>query len=278
MPHNVTVLLAIGALLGAAFPSSRGLAQTPRIADDTKLPQFETASVKANKSATGSTVAIQGSSVRLIGVTARQIVIRAYGVESYDIVAAPEWLAADRFDVVARTPGTPATMPQVNAMLRALLADRFHLAAHVDRREREVYFLVTVRDDGTLGPSIKESRDDDCGGGPTLGAQQRSAAGRCRLLVAAGAIEATGQPVQALASTLGSIVGRPVIDMSGVSGRYDFKLTFAPERGSAGPDAPAADAPSIFTAVREQLGLKLDVHRGPADVLVIERIDRPDPD
>jgi uncharacterized protein (TIGR03435 family) len=258
------------ALALALLAGITGAAQS----DDATLPRFEAASVKPNRAATGSTVAIQGTSVRLIGVMARQLLVRAYGVEAFDIAGAPDWIGSDRFDVVATTT-TPAAMPEVNRMVRALLVDRFHLAVHVEKRDRESYDLVVARRDGKPGPALKPSTDAACGSGPTLG-PQRSAGGRCRLLVTAGGIQATGQPLDALAATLASIIGRPVIDASDLPGLYDFELTFRPERG--GTASPGDDAPSIFTALQEQLGLKLDVRRSAGDVLVIDHIERPEAD
>jgi len=271
---------AIRAVLATATLVIGIVTMTVAQTDRASAPRFDTASVKPNTSATGSTVAIQGSGVRLIGVTARQLLVRAYSVESFDIIGGAGWIASDRFDVIAKTPAE-AKLPQVNAMLRGLLVDRFHLVARSEKRERRVYFLVTARDDGKLGPSIKASTDEECGRPPTLGPAHGSS-GRCRLLIAAGAIEASGQPLQALATTLASIVGRPVVDMTFTPGRYDFKLTFTPEPGRGGlaaaDTAPTAPDASIFTAVQEQLGLKLEPHSGPADVLVIDHIERPDPD
>ena len=159
-------------------------------------------------------------------------------------------------------------------MLRTLLADRFAMRAHVEHRDSPVFFLVTVRDDGRLRPGIKETPDPSCGlpSQPSSTSETRSG-DRCRLRIGFGSIEATGQSLFTLASRLATIVGRPVIDRTGATGRYDFTLNFAPDR-----DAGASDAPSIYTALGEQLGLRLESRREPVDIVIIDALQRPSGD
>jgi bla regulator protein blaR1 len=249
-------------------------------------PTFEAASVKPNRSATSMSIGIQGGRVRFIGITARQLLVRAYGVQPFEIVGGPDWLATDRFDVIAKAPEN-ATVAEINLMLRALLAERFKLVARVEKRESPVFFLVIGRDDGRLGPAIKPAADTDCGGPPTTGdarSNQSPASDRCRMLIGVGVLEATAQPLRTLAAALTNIVGRSVVDTTDLAGRYDFKLTFTPETrlgALGGPEAQpqsVPDAPSIFTALQEQLGLKLERQRGPVDVVVIDGIQQPSAD
>jgi uncharacterized protein (TIGR03435 family) len=238
------------------------------------LPAFEAASVKPNPSATGVNIGIQNGRMRFTGVTVRQLLVRAYGVQPFEIIGGPGWLSSDRFDLVAKAPER-ATLAEINLMIRALLVDRFGLSARVEQRESPVFMLVVNRDDGKLGPAIAPAAGADC---------QSPGDERCRMLVGFGVLEGTGQPMRLLASTLTNIVGRPVVDMTFLEGRYDFKVTFTPDNGrGAGrepepPSQPVPDAPSIFTALQEQLGLKLDRERGPVDVVVIDSIRRPSPD
>jgi uncharacterized protein (TIGR03435 family) len=166
------------------------------------------------------------------------------------------------------------------------LAERFSLIARVEKRESPVFFLVTGRDDGRLGPAITPTADADCGRPSTAGDARRdqsAASNGCQMLVGAGILEATGQPMRTLAASLTNIVGRPVVDMTDLAGAYDYTLTFTPDtrpaarRGSEPPES-APDAPSIFTALQEQLGLRLERQRGLVDVVIIDRIQQPSAD
>jgi uncharacterized protein (TIGR03435 family) len=171
----------------------------------------------------------------------------------------------------------------MEAMLRAMLADRFKLAVHYEIQERPVYALVLARADGRLGPNIKKS-ELDCdaiqaarragskepppatsNGAPACGMSMRGGVG---LEVLMGA-----RPLSALASSFGSgTTGRVVIDKTGLSGLYDMTLNYVSQPK---PDAPPGTPPDVFTAVQEQLGLKLESDRAPLKILVIDRIERP---
>jgi uncharacterized protein (TIGR03435 family) len=227
------------------------------------------------------TVSISFDSVRLTGVTAQQLIVRAYGVQPFEIVGGPDWLSRERFDVIAKAPAT-SSLAEMNLMLRALLAERFKLAAHVEKRESPVFFLVTAREDGKPGPGLNPAANAGCG-------RRESPAtirppDQCRMVIGVGMIEGTGQPLYSLTAALEKIVGRPVVDMTLLTGTFDFKLMFAADEGRStvvepGIDSPTRrDAPSVFTAVQEQLGLKLQSTPGLTDVLVIDSLERPTPD
>ena len=273
MAVGVLSWVVLSCVVAAAPPSQR----------DVDQPTFEAVSVKPNNSATGFNMSIQPGRVRFIGITARQLLVRAYGVEPFDIVGEQPWTSSERFDVIA-TASTDATVPEINRMLRAFLAERFHVVGHVEKRESPVYFLVVSRGDGRLGPSLKPAADAACdGAAPGDSGTSASSNQMCRLLLASGVIEATGQPIRALGTALGSILERPVVDMTALFGRYDFKLTFTPERASPpglreSRDQAIGNAPSILTALQEQLGLELQPRREPVDTLIIDRIERPAPD
>jgi uncharacterized protein (TIGR03435 family) len=187
----------------------------------------------------------------------------------------------------------------MNLMLRSLLADRFKLVAHTEQRELPIYTLVKAREDGKLGSALKPAAVD-CGpggrgrGGPPPpppggpGAAPPLGAG-CRAMMAPGRLTAGGQPIEQLARMLAPQLGRPVYDKTGLNGAYDFELVFMPEGGRGmpiGPPPPGApplppidpDAPSLFTAIQEQLGLKLEAGRGPVDVIVIDSVQPPTED
>jgi uncharacterized protein (TIGR03435 family) len=224
---------------------------------------FEVASVKVNtsKEPVSRLTAPPGTGrFDATNVSGRLLILNAYGLRDFQRAGAPSWIERERFDVAGRAAAT-ATRDEISAMVRTLLAERFRLRAHHETRELPVYALVAVAPDKRLGPALTVST------APT------------RTRISPTTITATSMTMARLAVTLSGIVGRVVTDDTGLPGTYDLDIAFAPE----GPLPPAAvpadpDAPSIFTVLREQLGLRLDGRRGPVDVLVIDGIERPTPD
>jgi uncharacterized protein (TIGR03435 family) len=144
-------------------------------------------------------------------------------------------------------------------MLRNLFADRFKLIAHRELRETPVYALVKARADGGLGPRMRRSTVD-------------CEAVRCRISTNSGRIVKTGTTISELMRRLSPTVGRPLVDHTSLTGAFDLELQWSPDR------ADVAAGPSVFTALEEQLGLKLDARRAPVEVFVIDRLERPAPD
>lgn len=233
---------------------------------------FDVASVKANKTgATQVTISWQGG-VTIINVPLRAIVQLAYNINTPSrIVGHPDWTNVERFDIQARPPEGMTAVEQMRPMLRALLEDRFKLIAKIEKRELQSYALVKARTDGPLGPNLKPSTavcKGPRGEASPLAIQCGVQGG------ATGAAKLVGVPMGQLAPLISLIVGRPVVDRTGLAGNYDLELRFS---GDQIPGAASTDpaAPSIFTALQEQLGLKLDAEREVVEVLVIDRIDRP---
>jgi len=229
----------------------------------------------------------------------------------YQMIGAPGWVDTDRYTIMAKAPeGTPQAA--MTTMMVNLLKDRFKLATHLETREQPIFNLVLARTDGRLGPNIKVT-PADCQAtiAERNAAAQAAAAGRgapppfpplpdpnsstvpCgfgRLLT--GNVAVSGRTIAQFVTTVSDFVGRPVIDRTGLTGLYDFTLKFAPEGRNAGPlgqtlallgaqgQAPPVDpdAPSLSTALQEQLGLKLESARGPVEVVVIDRLEKPTPD
>jgi uncharacterized protein (TIGR03435 family) len=226
--------------------------------------------------------------------TARNIPLRllirtAYQVQDDQIVDGPAWLSSDRFDVIA-TPEDGAASPDFASMLKALLADRFKLVVHRDTRELPVYELQLVRTDGVLGSRLRRS---DClpdisrrpvatpGGPPPCGSISNGL----------GRLTLSATPIPVMAQFLSPVVNRVVVDRTALSGYFDVDLTWTPDRlpprpPGAPPDQPIQingyeidpNGPSIFTAVREQLGLKLEAGRASVEVLAIDHVEHPLPD
>jgi uncharacterized protein (TIGR03435 family) len=223
----------------------------------------------------------------------------AYQLQQFQIQGAPAWLRSDRFDIVARVDGDPPPPPigstqpdHVMLALQTLLADRFKLSVHWETQDLPIYALVRARADGKLGPNIRPA-SVDC----TAAAAASAAAAKegrtlnpntsdrvsCGMRNSNGRIMFGGYPMSFFATGLSNEVARSVVDRTGLAGNWDFELTYTRDRVRR-PDVDAApalagpDGASIFTALQEQLGLKLDSTKGPVRVLVIDRIEQPTPD
>jgi uncharacterized protein (TIGR03435 family) len=221
----------------------------------------------------------------LIGIAHSRFVF-----DNFETIGVPAWVDRERFDVIAQTAaGTaaPGLSSEITAMLRAMLADRFKLITHWEQRERAVYALVVARPGARLGQGLHRV-DVGCEGtqamtGGGRGSMRPGRGPNCTFGGGPGNVQANAVTLQAFGSMIGaSELRRPVIDRTGLSGNFDIDLRYRPDLGTrpdGPPQAPAdPDAPSIFTAVDEQLGLKLVSDRDPVDVLVIDRLERPTPD
>jgi len=279
-----------------ALSVSRPHAQAPAQAPvPNAVLTYEAASVKPNKSG------VQGSSIRRFpggrlqatNMPLRALITFAYQLQPFQLVEDPGWIRNDTFDIVAKMEGDPPPVmpgsgpdPHMVAM-RTLLAERFKLAVHRETRQMDIYELVLARPDGKLGPALKPTTQDCAAmmaaarGGPPPGpAPGPNSPVVCGIRGLPGRLVAGAMPMALLASNLSGQVQRIVVDRTGLSGGWDFEITFAPERPlnpPPGVEFPAADpnAPSLFTAMQEQLGLKLQSAKGPVDVLVVERVEQP---
>ena len=218
--------------------------------DATLLPRFEVASIKLNPSNdTGSQNDLSGRNVVFRNYVLRGILQTAFGVNQLTLEA-PDWLGDERFDITARVSDAKASMAERRQMLQGLLIDRFGLVVHHETKMRAGFALVTTKN----GPKIEPVPDSG-------GHDNDSRPGRMQRL---------RTTIADFASAVSFILRQPVVDETHMEGRYNVVLTYAPDRG---PDVPPAadDGPSIFTAITEQLGLKLEPRKVPVDVLVVDR-------
>jgi uncharacterized protein (TIGR03435 family) len=240
----------------------------------------EVASVKPNRSgAPALGIDVAGNRFTATNVPAQLIVRLAYAVPDHRIVDAPEWLRTERFDVVA-TAARTTSIAERNALLRSLLEERFKLVAHMEQRDLPIYALVRARPAASVGPGLRPAAAADCAGLMAARAKGQPLPPSNRILCGSslrpGGVSVGGMTMAEIAGeVLSPQVERVVVDRTGLTGAYDFDLDFV-RTASADPSAPGAA--SIFTAVVEQLGLRLEPARGPVDVLRIESIERPSPD
>jgi len=240
-------------------------------------PAFEVASIRKNAAA-NSRVFMDGSGGRytVTNATLRMLILNAYEILDAQLVGGPRWIESDRFDINASRGGAPFS--QVPAMMRTLLTERFNLKVHHERRDMPMYTLVLARSDGALGAAISPARCDDrteVKGFPAPGDRVLP----CNVqFVGPGRLRAGGIQMRRLAGILTPMVGRIVIDKTGLTGPYDFEMSWTPDQPRPATDgAPAPDpgGGSLFTALQEQLGLKLTGGRGLVDVLVIDSVSQP---
>ena len=247
---------------------------------------FEVASVKPNKSGvTSVSMRMQpGGRLNLLNVTVLDVIRFAYAVQPFQIEGGPSWLSSERFDVLAKVEGEIPPLPPgqtgpVQLMTQNLLAERFRLKVHRQTKDAPAYALVHARDDRKLGTHIAPSNVDCVAvlkammaggrGGPPAG----PGGPQCRLSTAGpGSVRGTDVSIGQLAQLLSVQLQRQVVDRTGLTGVFSFELSFAADQVND------PDRPSIFTALQEQLGLKLESQRAPLEMLVIDSIEPPTPD
>jgi uncharacterized protein (TIGR03435 family) len=226
-------------------------------------PAFDVVSLRQNNSGDRArSFRIEpGGTLQATNVTVRHLMWNAYGVQDFQIVGGPSWIGTARYDVVAKAEGNPGRA-QLRAMLRTFLEQRFKLRTTSTRRELPIYALVVTPEAATrLRPA-----EGACAGsaGPESG---------CGAMMGASTLKSPGLSMPRLAGELTGVLGVRVEDRTGLSGNFDIELEWAPDTTT---DAAAADGrASIFTAVQEQLGLRLNAARGPVDVVVVEAVERP---
>ncbi len=226
--------------------------------------KFDVASIKPN-AANDDRIMIRmmpGGRFVATGITVKELIAQAYNVRPFQVQGGPGWMDSERFDINAKGEGLPDRVPPdvLRPMLQALLQDRFGLKTREESKEMPGFALVV----GKNGTKLK----------PVEGEAQR------QMRMGRGQINAKGMPMAMLAQQLGQMLGRTVVDKTELKGGYDIELNFTPEPGAGhgGPDALAAtdnSGPTIYTALQEQLGLKLESQKTATKMLIIEKVDKP---
>jgi uncharacterized protein (TIGR03435 family) len=233
-------------------------------------PVFEVATIKpSDPNRPGKLFSIRGSEVLTVNTTVNDLIVFAYGVHVRQIIGAPGWVSSDKFDITGKPEG--GALPNLNQfkiMIQKLLTDRFGLVFHHEKRELTVYALTV----GKNGPKLTKS--ESTGTVPAL------------LFRGLGNLPARNATMEEFAGVMqGAVLDRPVVDQTGLRGRFDFQLQWTPDetqfealRGPGPLPTPPEGAethPDLFTAIQQQLGLKLESTKAPADVLVIDKVDKP---
>ena len=268
------MLLTAFGIAAVAGPIVIGLVNAPssRAQEQPKPPaaggptEFEVASIKpGDPAARGMRVRIApGGRYTAENVTAKLLIQQAFNIKEFQISGGPGWIDSERYVIEAKAEGATGRVDALRPMLQKLLADRFQFVFHRETKEGQVYALVV----GKNGPKLKEAA---------------AASPGPQISIRPGAISGQGMGMDMLVNQLAQRLGRNVIDKTGLTGKYDINLEWTPEAAQLrspgeGPEAsapPDQSGPSIFTAVQEQLGLRLESTKGPVEVIVIDRIEKP---
>lgn len=231
---------------------------------------FEVATIKPSvPNAPGKLFTVKGRDVMTINTTLADLMTMAYDVHLNQISGGPSWMENDKFDITGRpvAEGVP-NVDQLRGLLRSLLADRFRLTVHTDKKEMAAYVLTVGNSGHKMTPNTANPT-----GLPGLGFKQ---------LGVLGVVNANMGHFAGLLQS--SVLDRPVVDRTGLQGRFDFTLTWTPDDSqfrSFGPRPPAPATPDVnappglFTAIQEQIGLRLERTNAPVDVIVVDRVERP---
>jgi len=233
-----------------------------------------------------------GGRLTVRGTTLRQLVVGAYAKYSFEnVVGGPAWISSTRFDIdaVLANPKMGETDEQRRQALRTLLEDRFRLSMRHEFRDAPVYVLVKARKDGHLGPGLRVSRLSCADRSRTSATVEfarpstppkSNTSPACGFSGSPGFLSAGDAPIEVLRAVLASNADRPIVDRTALTGKYDILLTYSPAQGfqpTADVAASGQDGPLVFTAIQEQLGLRLEPTHAPVDFFVITQAEEPMP-
>ena len=235
-----------------------GLVALVSVALRAQAPAFEVVSVKINRGTSRSSGIgpRPGGGIAATNTTVRSLILWAWELNALELVGGPDWTDQVRYDILATAVGAP-DLATTRVMARAMLEERFKLVLRQEKMARPVYTLVAA-DEGRLGPKLRRSTAD-------------CEKAFCGSLVDDGVVKSTGISIEDFAETVAGIAGRVIVDRTGLTGLFDLELSFDPGPGRAA----RPELPSFFTAVKEQLGLRLDADTAPIDVFVIADVERP---
>jgi uncharacterized protein (TIGR03435 family) len=219
--------------------------------------QFETAVIRPTLAAANAGTSFnlfEGGRLRIVNEPVKLLIRIAFQIQNAQIAGGPDWLESAHYDIEAKTGFPEKIKPdRLRPLMQSLLAECFNLKFHRETRELTVYALVAAKD----GPKLKSPAEGESASMNTTGGPKASH------------VTATATSMESLAGYIGNRLGRIVLDKTGLSGSFDFKLDWSPD------EAPDSSSPSLVTALREQLGLRLESQKSPVEILVVDSIDKP---
>ena len=283
-----SLALAVALAAFTAHGAAQSQSSPAQASASTGRLTFEVASIKRNVSGDpNASIRVQpGGQIVVTNNSLYNLIRNAYGTQRFEMIPGPKlpsWIDSDKWDILAKPPaGAPEVQEQMQLRLRSLLEDRFKVVARREMREMPIYELVVARADGQLGPQIKRSGDECAAMGRAREAGVQPPplppGGFCGTRSNNGTVSMKGVPLSNFVRNLGGMTGRFVIDKTGLTGPYDLDLQWTPDAPSAGGQPGPGDGASLFAAIQEQLGLKLEAKRAPIEVLVIDSAERPTED
>ena len=253
-------------------------------------PEFEVASIKpVAPDARGMFIRpTPGGRVNITNMTLKELIVIAWRIQPFQISGGPAWLDSVHYDIAAKSEDSskPSEMP---LMLQSLLKDRFQLTLHRETKELPIYALVTAKKDGKLGPRLTESKEGGCTpldpskGPPPPEPGKLPTLGCGGLFMQPRLLRGAGVTIDRLIPMLSRLLGRTVVDKTELTGKFDISMEWTPDEFQLMqlppdlPKPPSADpaGPSIFSALQEQLGLRLESQKGPVEIFVIDHAEKP---
>jgi len=295
------LLLAGAAIAAIAAPIGIGIVNTPAEAQTQlgiasgPLPQFEVASIKpAAPDQRGISIRPgPNGGININNMPLKELIVLAWKIQPFQVSGGPSWIESLHWDITA-TGNHKANRDEIPLMVQSLLADRFQLKIHHETKDLPVYALVLANKDGKLGAQLTPTKEDGCTPfdpskpppPPDPGRPPKLSCGG--MFMGPGQLGAMGTTIDRLTPMLSRMLGRTVIDKTGLTGKYDIQMQWTPDPaqlqqmappGGLPPNMPQPqfdpNGPSIFTALQEQLGLKLEAQKGPVDILVIDQVEKP---
>ncbi len=225
-----------------------------------KKISFDIASIHPSKADESMSIAIAGNTFKAQGITLEALISNAFEMREGLLLNLPSWARSDRYDITAKSLNKPLkefSDADQRQLLISLLEDRFAMRSHSDTKVADIYQLVV----DTKGSKLRQASASDL---------QKSS-----LSMGSGRLQATAMPIESLIESLSSIVGKTVIDKTGMTGPYNYSLAWSDEMASAAGENSSSSAPSLMAALREQLGLKLTSAKGPQTYLVVDALQKP---
>jgi uncharacterized protein (TIGR03435 family) len=252
---------------------AQGTAAPKMTVQDSQVPKYDVVSIKPNKTGSGSHgIDVNDGNFEATNVPIKTLILNAYEVKDSQVIGLPPWASSMNYDIKAKVidPDKKVfdamTDDQSRMMLQPVLTDRFQLKFHREKKVLPVYELVVAKG----GVKFKDSTVPD--DGKTKGANGMGAGS---MSVHNTELTSTGVRLSKLTSVLSNQLGRVVVDKTGLTGKYDLELKWLPDNAAAAPDSPL---PTLFTALQEQLGLKLESGKAEIDTFVVDQISMPDVD
>jgi uncharacterized protein (TIGR03435 family) len=292
-PGKGLLLLVVGSMaITASGLFGQGVAapggSPPTVAStDVKIPIFDVVSVKPNKSGRDiGVIRFKPDGFSATDISLKELLSQIYGIKEDLVSGLPSWANSARYDIDAKVAGSDVETlkklrrEQRRSMLRSILQDRFKLNAHTETKQLPVFELVVAKS----GPKLREATPGDA---YTNGIKAPGGVSRAgMIMMKPGEFIGQGIPLSTLADALSDNLQRTVIDKTGLTGKYDLTLEWTPDNGAdpmfKGMDdapqrtpPPDASGPSIFIALQEQIGLKLQSANGPVETLVVDHVEMP---